>query len=282
MIKRLTFIFASLIILVFLTVFAVSVYRPKQKETGFEQHGLRHEFTLREPLPEAEIGRFSRVVYERTPAKTEVREGEELEEIPETNQPPNFSGDRQEFYSFIAPYAIKLWREHKILPSVTIAQTAIETGYGKFTIGWNLGGEYACCQKEELLPDTLLTYKIHDYTAVAGECPYHGGRYKTLLSTNEWDNGGMGTNLVRVQRWFSYYRSIDEFLERRYKLFTMPIYSGIIGETDYVKAAGHLTYYAKAEVYIPAVISEIENNNLYEWDKIAFGEERILSENTVD
>jgi flagellum-specific peptidoglycan hydrolase FlgJ len=219
---------------------------------------LARVITIREPV---------RKVKEQPPVTS-------AEENTAPNNPPAFSGNPTEFFDFIGPYAVELWHRHKILPSVTIAQTAIETGYGKSTIGWNFGGVYACCQSDDVLEDTEILYTIDGYTASAYECPQHPGRYKTLLRTKEWDNNGKGTNLVTVQRWFSYYRSMDEFLERRYKLFTSPIYNNILGERDYIKAANCLTYYAKADVYIPAVIAEIENYSLTDWDKIAFDEER--------
>ena len=44
---------------------------------------------------------------------------------------------RQEFINKLKNHAIKGWHQYKILPSLTIAQAILETGWGKSSLGNN-------------------------------------------------------------------------------------------------------------------------------------------------
>lgn len=173
---------------------------------------------------------------------------------------PKFSGNVQEFIDFMGPYAVKLWRERQILPSLTLAQAIIESGSGKSSIGWNLGGVKACCQTGGIT-DTF-SYSLNGYIQTAGYCTNHPSKIKTHLWTREERNGVS----QREKHWFAYYRSVNEFLDARYKLLTNGYYPGVIGESDYVEATRKMKNYATTSGYPEMLQDLIENYNLTDWD----------------
>lgn len=155
---------------------------------------------------------------------------------------------RQEFIEKLRNHAIKGWRQYKILPSLTIAQAILETGWGKSSLGNNLFGIKA---------DAGWTGK------------------KQLATTNEH----VGGKMITIQAWFRDYNSIYESLEDRYKFLQANRYSKVVGETNYriacieIQKAG----YATDPQYPTKLIQLIEQYNLHNIDRQAFAQNTAVS-----
>lgn len=148
---------------------------------------------------------------------------------------------KQSFINLLKDDAIKGYKEYKILPSLTIAQAILETGWGKHSIGNNIFG-----------------IKANKYWT---------GK-KKLVRTHEYVNG----RKIYVNAWFRDYDSIYESLKDRYKFLQKPRYSKIVGEKDYKKACYEIQKagYATDPNYPKKLIRIIEQNKLQEIDRIAF------------
>lgn len=147
---------------------------------------------------------------------------------------------RKEFIDKLKDSTVKGWHEHKVLPSLTIAQAILETGWGKGSIGNNLFG-------------------------IKADKNWNGK--KKLVKTHEYVNGVK----IYVNAYFRDYNSIYESLEDRYKFLKNKRYSKVVGQQDY-KIACHEIYkagYATDPKYPSKLISLIEQYKLYEIDKIA-------------
>lgn len=151
----------------------------------------------------------------------------------------NWSGGRAEFIDIIGNLAIKLWNEYGILPSLTIAQAALESGWGNSAPGNMLFG-------------------IKAGSSWAGKTQ--------LLWTHENINGVS----VKVQDTFRAYDSWEESIIDHAKLLNAPRYTAVQGNTDYVsacyevKAAG----YATDPLYAQKLIGMIEAYGLDKYDKM--------------
>lgn len=128
----------------------------------------------------------------------------------------NPSGDKKKFIDNVKPGAIKGYAEHKVLPSLTLAQAALESGWGKKAIGNNLFG----------------------IKAGAGWT----GKTKKVWTT-EYVNGKQ----QRVQALFRDYDSIEDSILDHTKLMLNPRYAKVLQATNYreatkaVKDAGYAT-----------------------------------------
>ncbi len=155
---------------------------------------------------------------------------------------------RQEFINKLKNHAIKGWHEYKVLPSLTIAQAILETGWGKSALGNNLFGIKA---------DNSWVGK------------------KQLVTTNEHVNG----KTITIQAWFRDYNSIYESLEDRYKFLQAKRYAKIIGEKDYKIACVEIQKagYATDPQYPAKLIQIIEQYNLQNIDKQAMTQNTSVS-----
>lgn len=155
---------------------------------------------------------------------------------------------RQEFINKLKNHAIKGWQEYKILPSLTIAQAILETGWGKSALGNNLFG-------------------------IKADSNWKGK--KQLATTNEHVNG----KTVTIQAWFRDYNSIYESLEDRYKFLQAKRYAKIIGEKDYKIACVEIQKagYATDPQYPAKLIQIIEQYNLQNIDKQAMTQNTSVS-----
>lgn len=127
-----------------------------------------------------------------------------------------------EWIAMITPIAVDLGRINEILPSVVLAQTALETGYGKtdLTRKYNIVG-----MKADLINATWSKYSVWDGTTYTKKTP-------------EYKNG----RLVYVDDTFRVYKSFRECLED-YEAFLLHVknnkglkYARIKGVTDPAKA----------------------------------------------
>ena len=153
--------------------------------------------------------------------------------------------EKKEFINLIEEGAIKGWLEYKVLPSLTMAQAILESGWGKSHIGNNLFG-------------------IKANSAWKGT--------KKAVPTFEYYNG----KKVRVIAEFRTYPSFnDSILDHAVFLNVNPRYKKVLGEKNYVyacdaiKAAG----YATDPIYSKSLQNIIVSNNLTQYDKKAFAQE---------
>ena len=136
--------------------------------------------------------------------------------------------------------AIRGYGRYRILPSLTIAQAILETGWGGSSLGNNIFG-------------------------IKANSSWKGK--KQLARTHEYVNG----KKIYINAWFREYDSIYESLEDRYKFLQGARYSKVVGENDYKIACREIqrAEYATDESYSTKLIGIIEQNNLQEIDKIA-------------
>lgn len=154
------------------------------------------------------------------------------------------------FLDQIKSGAINGWHKYQVLPSLTAAQAALESGWGSSTLS---KPPYNNC---------FGIKASNDWT----------GRTVTM-PTREVVNG----RSIRVNAAFRAYDSIADSVEDHGAFFTSTEwrknnYRNVVGEKDYkqacyaVKSAG----YATDPAYATSLIRIIEQHTLYEWDQEAF------------
>lgn len=145
---------------------------------------------------------------------------------------------KEEFIKTIGPQAVQHMHESKILASVTIAQAALESGWGKHAPGNMLFG----------------IKKGSKWT----------GKTQTLWTT-EYING----TAHKVKATFRAYDSWLESIRDHAELFKLDRYKKLIGEKDYMQACRCLKSagYATDPEYDQLLIKLIQQNKLYEWDR---------------
>lgn len=161
--------------------------------------------------------------------------------------------EQELFIDKIKDGAIAGWYEGKILPSVTIAQACLESGWGKSELAKN-----AC---------NLFGIKAKD--------DWKGDKY--LVKTAEYDKNN---KKFYIDAYFREYRNWQESLVDHAKFFHNPEwrkenYKGVIGETDYKKACKALQSagYATSQSYASQLIGLIEMYHLDKYDTVAKNKE---------
>ncbi|MBG9977224.1 glucosaminidase domain-containing protein [Ruoffia tabacinasalis] len=156
-----------------------------------------------------------------------------------------------QYLNSIKSGAIEGWRTHQVLPSITGAQAALESGWGTSSLA------------QSPYNNNFGIKASDDWT----------GRIVTM-PTKEWTNSGY----ITVQADFRAYDSIADSVRDHAAFFTNTPwreqnYKDVIGERDYKKAAWALQNapapYATDPGYATKLINIIENNKLDEWDKEA-------------
>jgi len=141
------------------------------------------------------------------------------------------------FITRIKPGAVSAQSKYGVLASLTLAQSILESGWGKSAIGNNLFG-------------------IKATESWTGK--------KQLVDTMEYYNGVK----TAVKAWFRDYDSIDASIEDHAKLLTMARYKPVIASNGYqeacrqVKACG----YATDPMYAAKLIGMIDQYGLNAWD----------------
>ena len=145
---------------------------------------------------------------------------------------------KQRFINLIKAAAIQGYKKYNILPSLTIAQAILETGWGKASIGNNLFGIKA---------NSSWKGKVQ------------------IVRTHEYISG----KKVYIDAKFRDYNSIEESLEDRFKLLSNNRYKKVVQAKDYKEAAREIykAGYATDPQYPNKLIQIIEQNKLYELDK---------------
>ena len=153
------------------------------------------------------------------------------------------------FLDDIKQGAIQNWQTYKILPSITGAQAALESGWGKSKLAlpnnYNLFGI-------KWSSDWPSDKKVKMLTTEYGA----NGQYSTYADFRVYDSWNHSVSMHGA------FFTSTEWRKENYK--------HVIGETDYKKAARALQSagYATDPSYASKLIKIIEDNKLYEWDKI--------------
>jgi peptidoglycan hydrolase-like protein with peptidoglycan-binding domain len=158
--------------------------------------------------------------------------------------------DRIEFIDSTKDGALKGYTEYRILPSLTIAQAILESGWGS----------------SQLAQRAKNLFGIKAFSNWRGE--------RITLPTTEWDNGKMTV----INADFRAYDSFNDSIEDHNKLLTSSRYKPVRGCSDYKEACRKIYKcgYATDPVYPEKLIEIIEENKLYELDNA-----HVLSEVTV-
>ena len=152
--------------------------------------------------------------------------------------PGNLSGYRLDFINSIKDGAIETYKEYGVLPSLTLAQAVLETGWGKSKIGNNIFGIKA---------GSSWTGKT--INCETGEQNPDGSRYTTNADFRDYD-------------------SISDSIKDHGKLLTNERYQPVINSSNYKEAcvAVRECGYATSLNYSSDLISIIEDYGLDQWD----------------
>jgi len=147
-----------------------------------------------------------------------------------------------QFIKKIGAAAQSYYKKYKILPSLTIAQAILESGWGK----------------------SSLSKECHNYFGMkwVEGC---GCKYKTYITSEQRSDG----TYYKVYARFRKYSSIKKGIEGYYKFLQYERYKNLKGVTDYKKACELIRKdgWATSLDYTKNLISIIEYNNLTKYDK---------------
>lgn len=143
-----------------------------------------------------------------------------------------------DFLKKILPGAIKGFAQYNILPSLTLAQAALESGWGKHGIGNNVFGIKA---------GSSWTGKTQ------------------TVATHEEDRSGTRS---KIQAKFRDYDSIDDAVLDHAKVLSHDRYAKVRSASNYREAAQAVKDggYATDTQYVSKLVSTIEANSLDAWD----------------
>lgn len=149
--------------------------------------------------------------------------------------------ERKTFIDTIAPLAIENYKKYGVLPSLTIAQAANESGWG----------------------GSGLTQKANNLFGVKGKGNAGSVKYKT----NEWVNGKYETVDADFRAYDSWAASLDDYGQ----LLNKPLYKNVLAAKDYREAAYEVKQagYATSPTYTKSLIELIESNDLARFDEVA-------------
>ena len=149
-----------------------------------------------------------------------------------------------EFERYVAGYAVNSYAKYKILPSVTIAQAILESGWGR----------------------SELATKANALFGIKAGKEWTGKRYN--IKTKEVYDGKTVTEYADFRAYASWG---DSILDHNEFLYNLSRYKNVIGETDYKKACQNLQKdgYATAPTYAQSLIDIIEDNGLFGYDETA-------------
>ena len=152
--------------------------------------------------------------------------------------PRGLSGSNLDFINSIKDGAVEAYNEYGVLPSLTLAQAILESGWGKNSIGNNVFGIKA---------GSSWTGKTQD------------------CRTSEQTADGRSYSITAT---FRDYDSVSDSIVDHARVLTQDFYQPVIDATNYteackaVKACG----YATAVDYDTALINIIETYGLDQWD----------------
>lgn len=161
---------------------------------------------------------------------------------------------KTEFLAMVKKGAIEGWKKNKILPSLTGAQAVLESGWGS----------------------SDLSKKANNYFGIKASDDWKGATVSHM--TKEFVDG----KWIEVSQLFRKYSEPEESITDHTNFFVSTAwrkdnYKHVFGETDYKKAVQAILTpkavngYATDPDYANKIISIIEENKLYDWDKEATG-----------
>lgn len=154
--------------------------------------------------------------------------------------------NKQAFINKVKNGAINGWKEYKVLPSLTIAQAILESGWGSSQLA-KLGNNLFGIKANSAWKGRTITLPTREYLN------------KRWVTVNA--------------KWRKYNSQADSVKDHALFLKQNQRYKAVLGETDYkeackkIKAAG----YATDPNYTNLLINIIESNKLYDIDKQAAG-----------
>lgn len=150
----------------------------------------------------------------------------------------------------MAEGAIEGWNEYGVLPSITVAQAILESGWGSST----------------------LSTQAHNLFGIKGS---YNGNYVTM-STREVING----QSVYVNAAFRAYANNSESVEDHGNfLYSNSRYSNLLGDTSYTDVAQKLSQdgYATDPYYASSLISLVKTYDLIQLDSIAIANTPVIT-----
>ena len=145
--------------------------------------------------------------------------------------------DNEKIIKQLLPGALVVFRKYGLLPSVTMAQAILETGWLKDVKGNNIFGikwTFGC------------GFEVQEFL------------------TNEWINGVKTSVMGKFRK----YNSIEDSILDYGRLLTATKYRGVLNSSDYFEACENLykSGYATDVDYTSKLIKIIEENKLYAYD----------------
>ena len=154
------------------------------------------------------------------------------------NNPSGLSGSNLDFINSIVDGAVDSYNEYGVLPSVTLAQAILESGWGKYSIGNNIFGIKA---------GSNWTGKVQNVPTY--EQNADGSSYQIYANFRDYD-------------------SIADSIKDHGKLFTQDFYQPVLEASNYADACRAVKNcgYATAVDYADSLINIIESYGLDQWD----------------
>lgn len=147
----------------------------------------------------------------------------------------------KEFIQSVAPHAVKVGKENNILPSLIIAQACLESNWGR----------------------SGLASQGHNLFGVKGD---YNGESVTFNTREHSKSRGWYYVKAPFRKYPSYAESIYDLCSLYNRL---PRYANVVGQKNYVQAAGHVQRggYATDPDYASKLIFIIEKHELFTYDK---------------
>lgn len=155
----------------------------------------------------------------------------------------NYTGtSKTEFIAYIAPFAVNDMHTSNILASVTIAQAALESGWGTSSLARN----------------------YNNYFGVKAIGGWNGSSVN--MGTTECE----GTRCYATSANWRIYASPQESISDHSGVLSAKRYNGVIGEKNYKNAIQIIKNggYATDPDYVSKIVSIIEKNELYKYDSM--------------
>lgn len=153
-----------------------------------------------------------------------------------------FTGSQKEFIEKVGKIAQAEYEKYNILPSITIAQAILESGWGKSKL-------------------TKVANNLFGIKAFSG----WKGQYVEMVTKEEDASGAASYPVCK----FRAYSSWEESIEDHSRVLLQPNFNGVRSATNYEQAAYALKAggYATDVNYAQEVISYIRQYGLYQYDK---------------
>lgn len=161
----------------------------------------------------------------------------------------------QQFIESVAPGAIEGWKKYGVLPSITVAQAILESGWGQST----------------------LSTEAHNLFGIKGS---YNGHYVTMQTREVY-----GGRSVYINDNFRAYANNSESVEDHGNfLYSNSRYHNILGNTNYVSVANdlHSDGYATDPSYASSLINLVRTYNLTQLDSVALSSKAVVTKNDSD